>query len=177
MEIQFSPFFALPILILYLIIALLTPWGKRHSIERHFLHMAFILYLMAVIALTFFPIPLDRSGSSYNISRNSWIPFQSTWILLRYAKPMVAFTQIIGNLSLFLPFGLMLPLLHPKWNRLLRIFLLSFGVAFSIELLQFAVTLFAQTNYRSFDVDDIGMNVIGALIGALLYRGIRKRVI
>ncbi|SDW51092.1 Glycopeptide antibiotics resistance protein [Marininema mesophilum] len=170
MELTFNPLFSIPILLIYLSFAFLTKWGKRHSLGGHLLHLSFILYLIVIVALTFFPIPLDHSGSSYNITKNSWVPFHSTKDILRYASPKFALTQVGGNLALFLPFGFMLPWISPWWNHLPRTILLSFGIALGIEFLQLTITLSVHTNYRSFDVDDIGLNTIGALLGALLYR-------
>ncbi|MNI64171.1 VanZ like family protein [compost metagenome] len=67
--------------------------------------------------------------------------------------------NICGNIGVFIPFGLLLPLLCNKTNRL-RTFMVMFLVPlFVVEWLQ------TFLHRGSFDVDDLLLNSIGALIG------------
>ena len=70
--------------------------------------------------------------------------------------------NFIGNICLFLPIGFGLPLL---WNRITagKTALIALGVSLFIELGQLPQA-------RGTDIDDLWLNVSGALIGYLLYR-------
>ena len=67
----------------------------------------------------------------------------------------------LDNILLFLPFGLLYPLFRPKagWGRTV---LAGLCTTAAIELIQPIVG-------RSFDVDDIFMNLLGAVISATLF--------
>ena len=73
-----------------------------------------------------------------------------SWILFMY----------IGNALLFLPFGLLLPAIHPA--GLPKV--LGFALVLSL-----AVELFQPIVGRSFDGDDLITNILGTLIGYSLY--------
>jgi glycopeptide antibiotics resistance protein len=115
---------------------------------------------LAVACLTFFPMIIifyDWHGSF------SLVPLESTIDLLRYATPRVAFRNIGGNVLLFVPFGVLLPLLFEKlrrpWPLLWRVTIISVA----IEVGQ----LF--TRARATDVDDVILNAVGALAGLGLF--------
>ncbi|MFV0479452.1 MAG: VanZ family protein [Anaerorhabdus sp.] len=86
----------------------------------------------------------------------------------RFAKGDIihAVGNLIGNTILFVPFGILLPLIHPifrKWS----IFLITvFAVAASIEFLQYRLAI------GSADVDDIFLNVVGAVCSFALTTGL-----
>ena len=69
------------------------------------------------------------------------------------------------NVVLFLPFGLLLPLLWPALDRLGRVAAGGFAFSLLIELSQLL-------NNRRTDVDDLLMNTLGAALGLLLYRAL-----
>ncbi|THE10217.1 VanZ family protein [Bacillus timonensis] len=77
--------------------------------------------------------------------------------------------NIAGNIGVFVPFGIVLPILFPKLsNFFLFLFAFIIGI-FSLEILQ----LFSKLG--SFDVDDIILNTVGAVIGFILLRLFRRR--
>ncbi|GAB4091965.1 VanZ family protein [Flaviaesturariibacter terrae] len=78
-------------------------------------------------------------------------------------------TQLGGNLLGFVPFGILLPLCCRPARRATG--LTSFAAALSLlfELFQFA------TNVGTFDVDDLLLNVAGAVCGFFMLRWMLKR--
>ncbi len=77
--------------------------------------------------------------------------------------------NIAGNIGVFIPFGIVLPILFPKLsNFFLFLFAFVFGI-FSLEVLQ----LFSKLG--SFDVDDIILNTVGAVIGYILLQVLSAR--
>ena len=74
--------------------------------------------------------------------------------------------MLIGNILMFIPMGILLPLVFKKINKK-NIFIISIFITLSIEVLQPIVG-------RSFDIDDIIMNFIGIIIEYLVVVTFRK---
>ncbi len=75
--------------------------------------------------------------------------------------------QLIGNLLLLLPVGLLGPIAFPAMNGWARVLLVAVVLSVAIELAQLRIP------NRMTDVDDVLLNVVGALIGYLLFRLLR----
>lgn len=70
--------------------------------------------------------------------------------------------NLLGNLLLFLPFGILLPAVYPRQRRFYRVFLLSFLGILGVEVLQYFFG-------RVADVDDVLLNSISIVIGYFLF--------
>jgi len=75
--------------------------------------------------------------------------------------------NLFGNLALLLPLGLLGPIALPALDRWWRVALLALLVSTAIELTQLAIP------DRSADIDDVIVNVTGALIGYLAFMIVR----
>lgn len=74
--------------------------------------------------------------------------------------------NVFGNIMIFIPFGLFISsYLKPK--RIFSVFFISTITSTFVELVQLRVG-------RSFDIDDIILNVLGSIIGYLLYIGLKS---
>lgn len=84
--------------------------------------------------------------------------------------------QLVGNLVLLLPVGLLAPIAFPALNGWVRIFLVALAFSVAIEVAQLWIP------NRMADVDDVLLNVAGALLGyailaiARMFSGPRKAV-
>jgi glycopeptide antibiotics resistance protein len=87
------------------------------------------------------------------------IPFTTIRIYLDNLDSGFWVSQAAGNLLLFLPLGLFGPVALPWLSRWWRVLLVAFLFSASIEVAQ----LFVPD--RSADVDDVMLNVTGALLG------------
>ena len=89
-----------------------------------------------------------------------------------------AFAQLFFNIGLFIPIGLFTAGCL-RWG-LRASALAGFGLSLFIELSQLSGNWgLVPCAYRTFDVDDIINNTVGALIGALIvlvWRRIRRRM-
>ncbi len=99
------------------------------------------------------------------IDNSNLVPFSNTYHYLTgtdHFPLIVIFNNIIGNILVFLPLGLLLPLLFRSYRKFSKILL---KVTLSTVLVE--VT---QTTFRigQFDVDDIILNLFGGLLGYLL---------
>ena len=87
-------------------------------------------------------------------------------------KRLHVIENIAGNIILFIPLGIFLPLLRPKYSPK-RIIVIAFLCSLSIELLQLIGRQFG--NYRTVDIDDIILNTTGSIVGFIISRWILKR--
>lgn len=130
----------------------------------------FIAYLTAVAVITLFPILIDEKvqyfGNStwYNI-----IPFKTITETLQYGISTTAIVQIFGNIFMSVPFGIfvMLFVRNPKWWKMLLFALL---LTVGVELSQLIIGLAINNMYRTVDIDDIILNVIGTYLGYGIYK-------
>lgn len=124
-----------------------------------------LMYLVAVAVVTFFPMNIifyDWHG------RFSFVPFASIMQLVQQTDRATALKNIAGNVVMFVPLGLLLPLL---FRRLRSAGALAWRVALisiTIEVLQL------PTRVRATDVDDVFLNVAGALIGYSVFRFLQR---
>ena len=72
------------------------------------------------------------------------------------------FWNVIGNICVFVPFGVFLPKLFVKCKNIFLTILFSFEVSLCVEIVQLV------TKVGSFDVDDLLLNTLGGLVGFLL---------
>ena len=64
---------------------------------------------------------------------------------------------------IFVPFGFLLPMVFEKKKSFFPMMLLSFAFVLGIEIFQLV------SGFGAFDVDDIILNCLGAVMGYLLY--------
>ena len=177
--------FAVPILVLsaitvpcWLVFRLyLRTRGHPLSIQREILLLIAVLYLSGLAAVTLVPshpsrmvaqatkaIELRPDLASLTCSSAS-LPRGSTAqsFCVRNAR---------GNFLLFIPLGILLPLV---WTRLhfSSGVLIAIALSCSIELLQYLSR--AWGSYRTADVNDVVLNVLGASLGLGLVSLLRLR--
>ncbi|MEA1853555.1 VanZ family protein [Cytobacillus sp. OWB-43] len=116
--------------------------------------------------MSFFNFNLSEWGMNVNI-----IPFKTTITYLLGADRFnldIIITNTIGNILIFLPLGLLLPVLFKHCRLFSVVTITAITASFSIELLQF----FLQVG--QFDIDDIILNTMGAMVGYLMFKTIFK---
>ncbi len=118
-------------------------------------------YLAALAVLVFVPLgrPMDL-GDRLNLD-----PFATIERAIQLGPRSVAFRLMLGNVAAFLPLGMLLPLaLRTRW-QLGLVAIVALGLSAAIELGQLTVSVGLGLAYRSTDVDDVILNVLGALLG------------
>jgi len=95
------------------------------------------------------------------------VPFHTLSIYLANLGSEFWMRNLLGNLALLLPLGLLGPIALPALDRWWRIALVALLYSIAIELIQLAVP------DRSADIDDIIVNVAGALLGYATLRAAR----
>jgi glycopeptide antibiotics resistance protein len=131
------------------------------------LHTAAVLVLVALLGITLDPIGVGLPASA------NWVPF--TTIIDQVTSQVdtsVAFRNLGGNVLLFVPVGFLWAWAAVRsgrsWGTALTA---AAAISVGVELVQLVVPL-----GRAVDVDDVLLNVLGALLGALVFRVFPRRM-
>lgn len=131
----------------------------------------------AVFAIDFALLPVDFGPGMREMYRVDWlywqhsvnlIPLRTVIAQLSADAASTAISQILGNLALMFPFGVLAPAVFPQLRRLRSFLVSALCVAVGIELLQLLEKV-ALIGRRSIDVDDVMLNVMGALLGVFVW--------
>lgn len=135
---------------------------------------SFFGYLTAVAGLVFFRryrvgLTEDISLWEYARYQMNLVPFKT---ILEYIRAyydgsmskIIPLRNLIGNLIMFFPWGIYLPLLLEKTRRWNKCVVITVAMLLGVELVQFLGRL------GSFDIDDLILNLTGALMGFMLYK-------
>lgn len=151
---------AWPSLVIFLTIlilvrfAYLTNTNTKLVIHRELFMLLFVAYILMLFELVTY--------SDVSFAGTNFVPFRE---ILRYPIGSSSFyNQVIGNIILFVPFGYFVSSLV-KLKKVPGIFFMSLIVSSTIECVQYFIG-------RSFDIDDIILNIVGGIIGFLIYIGI-----
>ncbi len=124
---------------------------KELIIYRELFSLLFIIYILCLFYIVTFQ---DVSWSTSN-----YIPFHE---MFRYQFGSRLFIKnVIGNMLLFMPYGFFAAYIL-KLERPRGVIVLSLLVSITIELTQLSIG-------RVFDIDDIILNFIGAMLGYYVY--------
>lgn len=117
----------------------------------------------AVYILALLKIILFKYGFTEEIRRLNLIPFTFITDLFSDNTTIdVGLKNVLGNFALFIPMGVLLPLLFKNISRKKTI-LICFGVSLFFEVIQYIVGLGAS------DIDDLILNTLGGIMGAWIY--------
>ena len=129
----------------------------------------FIGYLAVMLYVTFFlPLPARPDDGSLWAAVNV-VPARTIVGIYRDYHKLVIW-ELFGNVAMFVPLGLLLPLLSSRFRRFATTVAVGLSVSVGIELVQLAMLLTVIAR-RSVDIDDVMLNVLGACLGYLIWRG------
>lgn len=144
--------------------------GERRILVR----LLFSVYFAVMFWLLFGQrIGAERPDSYADFLRTStnYIPFSTVKLYISLLKSTTnpyliwhAWVNLVGNVIVFIPLGMLLPRIFPKLRAAWRLLLLVTAVIVAVELLQFLTFL------GSCDIDDLLLNVFGAAWGWLLWK-------
>jgi len=122
----------------------------------------FLVYLLALVYFLFFAEEYGRRNFFELDYRYNLVPFQEIrrfWIYREKVGFLAAFLNLAGNVIGFLPFGFIVPVMHKKMESFWKVSLLGFMFSLCVETIQLI------TKVGCFDVDDLMLNTLGAMIG------------
>lgn len=126
----------------------------------------FLIYVLLLVYFLFFSEEYGRgleAERSYHYNLIPFLEIRRFWNYREMLGKTAFYSNILGNMIGFLPFGFILPIIQPKMNHGGLIVLAGFLLSLGVEVIQ----LLAMVG--SFDVDDLILNTTGALIGYLIF--------
>jgi len=151
-------------------------WLKNRRIDRkrEAALLLMYLYLAVIVRFVFYPalrengkvLPLLFHPNRIWPPRLNLIPFLHQF---DYTSKWKMAANIVGNILLFVPSGILFPLLYKRLDRFLKVTAAGFGLSLCIELMQLPFRV------RTTDTDDLIQNTLGCMIGYGAYVAIKKR--
>jgi len=147
--------------------------NKQKIIMHRTFQCFFVLYIILLITFTFLEPVYGRdygrfveeyqSLKSYLETNTNLIPFETILLYWNgYIYGVVSLSDyllnMLGNLILLMPTALFFPVFYKRLRKLSSFIIDIFIFAFSIEFLQLL------TMCGSFDIDDILLNMVGAIL-------------
>ena len=146
----------IPFMLIFLIFRT-TQKRKGISFSQHYFIATLVLYIyiIGVYHFTGAGTIYDwlRYGLELNKNQINFIPFSHNIDIVGY----------LLNIVLFIPLGLLTPIIWERMNNLKNIIGIGFFFTFLIEISQLL-------NNRSTDVDDILLNTLGAILGFSFFK-------
>lgn len=138
--------------------------ANRRKHMRMLGKLLFFLYVLFLIYFLLFSDWYGRSGELRNFRYNLELfkEIKRFWTYREKLGFFATFTNLIGNIFIFVPFGFFLPMAS-KYRSFFFTLFYSFGVSLCVEIFQF----FARIG--SFDVDDLFLNTVGGVAGFILF--------
>lgn len=125
---------------------------KKFKLYEELVNLSFIIYILSLFYLVTF--------QDVNYGTSNFTPFKE---IFRYNFGSHLFIKnVLGNILLFVPLGFY----AAYYIKSKKIYFSIITIIFSSIIIEFTQLEIGRT----FDVDDIILNVIGGIIGCLLYR-------
>ena len=146
------------IIILFIVCSLIFSYiitrHKRFQLHKEIIYLIAIVYILCLFHVVTF--------QDINYGESNFVPFKE---IFRYSIGSDKFLKnVLGNIMLFIPYGFLASyFLNNK--KLSVITVLTIIATTTIETVQYYIG-------RVFDIDDIILNVLGSIIGFLVFVGL-----
>lgn len=126
---------------------------KEFVLYKEIFYLFFLMYILLLFQIVTF------EDTSIYIDGNNLVPFKE---ILRYKiGSRLFFKNVIGNIVLFIPYGIFASL-YTKIDKLFHAIGLVLFASIIVEVTQAMIG-------RIFDIDDIILNIIGGILGYGIY--------
>ena len=145
-------------------------WIKEKHIDRMREAILLLMYINLAVILRFTFFPMYKVGGHiqplvFDIA--TAFPFRVNLLplvnLFDYDSKKDMFLNIIGNAAMFVPSGIVLPIVYKRLNTFRKVLLVGVGISLCIEISQLPFSV------RATDVDDLILNTIGVIVGYGIY--------
>lgn len=138
-----------------------TSKSRQHKITVALL----VVYLLAITWIILFKMQFSLTDllQVTNFRSINLVPFEGTAVY----NNQLHYTEIFYNILIFVPFGIYISILKPKWPVLLKLAPIA-GVSLLFEILQYIFIIGGS------DITDFLANTLGGLIGILIFLIMKK---
>lgn len=140
--------------------------ARRIPLRRAIVVSIFAAYVPTLLAIVLvegshFGIP----GEIYSLRESlNLVPFRTIIEFTRPDHSAQAVRQLVGNVAMFVPLGVLLPAMNARFRRIKPLLTTALLASVAIEFAQLAL-LVSKIAVRSVDIDDVILNTLGAAIG------------
>ena len=149
-------------------------WIKQKRIDwkRETVLLLMYINLAVIIRFTFFPMSkVDGRIQPLVFDIATAFPFRVNLLplvnLFDYDSKRDLLLNVIGNAAMFVPSGIVLPIVYKRLNTFWKVLLAGIGISLCIEMIQLPFSV------RATDIDDLILNTIGVIAGYGIYALIR----
>ena len=149
-------------------------WIKQKRIDRKREAVLLLMYinLAVILRFTFFPMSkVDGRIQPLVFDIATAFPFRVNLLplvnLFDYDSKRDLLLNVIGNAAMFVPSGIVLPIVYKRLNTFWKVLLAGIGISLCIEMIQLPFSV------RATDIDDLILNTIGVIAGYGIYALIR----
>ena len=162
------------ITVLWIIVRIVSSYKRgRINWKREAQLLLIYVCLVVVVRLTFFPFSkVDAQVQPLLFDPANIIPFRLNFVpfvnLFDYEIRREALINVIGNSFLFLPMGIVYPIVYRSLNTHWKVIAAGVGTSLAIEILQ--LPFFDRVT----DIDDLILNSLGYLLGYGIYLLVKR---
>ena len=146
---------------------------KSFNRKRETLQLLFLVNLAVISRIVFHPMetvdgavqPLIFEAATAFPFRLNLIPFVN---LFDYESMRDLLLNIIGNCAMFIPTGILTPVLYRHLDSFKKTVLTGFLISLSIEIIQLPFAV------RASDIDDLILNTLGVMAGYSIYALVKQ---
>lgn len=141
---------------------------KKIDIKREAMLLLMYVNLAVIIRFVFYPMALVNGRVQPLVfDTNAIFPLKVNFIpyirLSDYAYKKDLLVNLIGNIAMFIPTGIILPVLYRRLNNFFKAVAVGALISLCIEILQLPFSA------RFSDIDDLILNTVGVAIGYGVY--------
>ena len=145
---------------------------RKYAFRKDFSALLFVSYCVGLVSQT---IPIHTILRYGTLRMNGMyrsinlIPFNtiSEYVVQGGSIAGISLANVLGNILLFVPMGVLLPIVFQKCDKWCKTVLIGAVVSTAIECVQY---FFA----RSADIDDVILNTLGTAVGFLIYKAFMR---
>lgn len=167
-EISFL-FLEIAFMVMWLIVRIAI-WIKQKQTDwkREAVLLLMYINLAVILRFTFFPMSkVDGHIQPLVFDIATAFPFRVNLLplvnLFDYDSKRDLLLNVIGNVAMFVPSGIVFPIVYKRLNTFGKVLLAGSGISLCIELIQLPFSV------RATDIDDLILNTIGVILGYGIY--------
>lgn len=139
----------------------------KNNKGKYILHLIFVIYILILLKIILF-----KTGGVVGFRSANLVPFKTIiGFIFEGSSFLRIFSNIVGNIGVFVPLGFLLPILYKKFDKFSKVLMVSVGLSISFELIQYFASI------GSLDIDDLILNTVGGIAGYLIYSFMKKYIV
>ena len=148
----------------------ISTWIRQKSIDWKREAILALMYINLAVIIRFVFFPMDKVDGQvqpliFDIA--TAFPFRVNLVplvnLFDYDNKRDLLRNVIGNVAMFIPSGIVLPIIYKRLDSFIKVILAGGGISLCIEIIQLPFSV------RASDIDDLILNTVGVMLGYGIY--------